>query len=123
MLFRHVSAGFGARCSDAVQLVDMYRFAFVRGTAAGQVRDAQPRNSSRLWGGRRIHAIICSRTATSAGETSVSGQPSQDERRESATDVRLDGDEMTADPDDGDAAHPTERTSRPSRSAGRRMFP
>ena len=56
---------------------------------------------------RRIHAIICSRTATSAGETSVSGQPGQGERRESATDVRLDGDEMAADADDGDAGHAT----------------
>jgi hypothetical protein len=27
--------------------------------------------------------------------------------RESATDVRLDGDEMPADADDGDAGHPT----------------
>jgi hypothetical protein len=53
---------------------------------------------------RRIHAIICSRTATSAGETSVSGQPGQGERRESAADVRLDGDEMPADADDGDAS-------------------
>jgi hypothetical protein len=57
--------------------------------------------------GRRVHAIICSRTATSAGETSVSGQPGQGERRESATDVRLDGDEMPADADDGDAGHST----------------
>jgi hypothetical protein len=31
------------------------------------------------------------------------GQPGQDERRESATDVRLDGDEMAADADHGDA--------------------
>jgi hypothetical protein len=31
------------------------------------------------------------------------GQPGQGERRESATDVRLDGDEMPADADDGDA--------------------
>jgi hypothetical protein len=31
----------------------------------------------------------------------------QRERREPATDVRLDGDEMTADPDDGDAGHPS----------------
>jgi hypothetical protein len=31
------------------------------------------------------------------------GQPGQGERRESATDVRLDGDEMAADADDGDA--------------------
>jgi predicted ATPase with chaperone activity len=30
-------------------------------------------------------------------------QPGQGERRESATDVRLDGDEMPADADDGDA--------------------
>ena len=30
-------------------------------------------------------------------------QPGQGERRESATDVRLDGDEMTADADDSDA--------------------
>jgi hypothetical protein len=30
-------------------------------------------------------------------------QPVQGERRESATDVRLDGDEMAADADDGDA--------------------
>ena len=33
------------------------------------------------------------------------GEPGQGERRESATDVRLDGDEMAADADDGDAAH------------------
>jgi hypothetical protein len=33
------------------------------------------------------------------------GQPGQGERRESATDVRLDGDEMAADADDGDAGH------------------
>jgi hypothetical protein len=32
-------------------------------------------------------------------------QPGQGERRESATDVRLDGDEMAADADDGDAGH------------------
>ena len=32
-------------------------------------------------------------------------QPGQGERRESATDVRLDGDEMPADADDGDAGH------------------
>jgi hypothetical protein len=31
------------------------------------------------------------------------GQPGQGERRESATDVRLDGDEVAADADDGDA--------------------
>src|SRR5512132_1105328 len=102
MLFRQVSAGFCARCSYAVQPVDTYRFPVVRGTAAGQVRDAQPRNSSRSWGGGSTP--ICSRTATSAGETSVSGQPGQGERRESATDVRLDGDEMAADADDGDVA-------------------
>jgi hypothetical protein len=30
-------------------------------------------------------------------------EPGQGERRESATDVRLDGDEMAADADDGDA--------------------
>ena len=35
------------------------------------------------------------------------GQPGQGERRKSATDVRLDGDEMTADADDGDAGHTT----------------
>jgi hypothetical protein len=33
------------------------------------------------------------------------GQPGQGERRESATDVRLDGDEMAADADDGDPGH------------------
>jgi hypothetical protein len=33
------------------------------------------------------------------------GQPGQGERRESATDVRLDGDEIAADADDGDASH------------------
>jgi hypothetical protein len=33
------------------------------------------------------------------------GQPGQRERRESATDVRLDGDEMAPDADDGDAGH------------------
>jgi hypothetical protein len=37
--------------------------------------------------------------------TPAPGSPGQGERRESATDVRLDGDEMTADPDDGDAGH------------------
>jgi hypothetical protein len=37
----------------------------------------------------------------------VSGQPGQGERRESATDVRLDGDEMAADADDGDAVDAT----------------
>jgi hypothetical protein len=35
------------------------------------------------------------------------GQPGQGERRKSATDVRLDGDEMAADADDGDASHAT----------------
>ena len=40
--------------------------------------------------------------------TSVSGQPGQGERRESATDVRLNGDEMAADADDGDARPPFE---------------
>jgi hypothetical protein len=35
----------------------------------------------------------------------VEEQPGQGERRESATDVRLDGDEMPADADDGDAGH------------------
>jgi hypothetical protein len=35
------------------------------------------------------------------------GQPGQGERREPAADVRLDGDEMTADADDGDAGHAT----------------
>jgi hypothetical protein len=49
--------------------------------------------------------IICPMTATSAGETSVSGQPGQAERRQSATDVRLDGDEMAPHADDGDAGH------------------
>jgi len=34
-----------------------------------------------------------------------SRQAGQGERRESATDVRLDGDEMPADADDGDAGH------------------
>jgi hypothetical protein len=33
------------------------------------------------------------------------GQPGQGERRESATDVRLDGDEVAPDADDGDAGH------------------
>jgi hypothetical protein len=33
------------------------------------------------------------------------GQPRQGERRESANDIRLDGDEMAADADDGDAGH------------------
>jgi hypothetical protein len=33
------------------------------------------------------------------------GRPGQGERRESATDVRLDGDEMAADADDSDATH------------------
>jgi hypothetical protein len=37
-------------------------------------------------------------------------QPDQGERRASATDVRLDGDEMAADADDGDAGHFRERT-------------
>jgi hypothetical protein len=35
------------------------------------------------------------------------GQPGQGERRESATEVRLDGDEMAPDADDGDAGHAT----------------
>jgi hypothetical protein len=35
------------------------------------------------------------------------GQPGQGERRKSATDVRLDGDEMPADADDGDARDAT----------------
>ena len=35
----------------------------------------------------------------------MSGQPGQGERREPATDVRLDGDEVTADADDGIAGH------------------
>jgi len=35
------------------------------------------------------------------------GQAGQRERREPAADVRLDGDEMTADPDDGDAVDPS----------------
>jgi hypothetical protein len=33
------------------------------------------------------------------------GQPGQGERRESATDMRLDGDEVAPDADDGDAGH------------------
>jgi hypothetical protein len=37
------------------------------------------------------------------------GEPGQGKRRESATDVRLDGDEMAADADDGDAGHATRR--------------
>jgi hypothetical protein len=37
----------------------------------------------------------------------VQEQPGQGERREPATDVRLDGDEMAADADDGDAGHAT----------------
>ena len=36
-----------------------------------------------------------------------SWQPCQGERRESATDVRLDGDKMPADAEDGDAGHAT----------------
>jgi hypothetical protein len=36
---------------------------------------------------------------------SVEVQPGQGERRESTTHVRLDGDETTADADDGDAGH------------------
>ncbi len=35
----------------------------------------------------------------------VSVQAGQRERREPATDVRLDGDEVTADADDGNAGH------------------
>ena len=37
----------------------------------------------------------------------AAGEPGQGERRESATDVRLDGDEMAADADDGDAGDTT----------------
>ena len=37
------------------------------------------------------------------------GQPGDRERREPATDVRLDGDEVTADADDGNASHFRER--------------
>jgi hypothetical protein len=44
---------------------------------------------------------------TRASCTSGFRQPGQGERRESATDVRLDGDEMAADADDGDAGHAT----------------
>ena len=35
----------------------------------------------------------------------VPGEAGQRERRESPTDMRLDGDEMAADADDGDAGH------------------
>jgi hypothetical protein len=35
------------------------------------------------------------------------GQPGQGERRESSTDVRLDGDEVAPDADDGDAGDAT----------------
>jgi hypothetical protein len=34
---------------------------------------------------------------------------SADRTAESSADVRLDGDQMTADSDDGDAGHPTRR--------------
>ena len=42
MLFRQVSAGFGARCSYAVQRVDTYRFPVIRGTGARRMRDEDP---------------------------------------------------------------------------------
>jgi hypothetical protein len=39
--------------------------------------------------------------------TDEAGSPGQGERRESATDVRLDGDEVAPDADAGDAGHAT----------------
>jgi hypothetical protein len=50
----------------------------------------------------RVLPVPC-RSANVRGGSS--GQPGQGKRRESATDVRLDGDEMAADADDGDAGH------------------
>jgi hypothetical protein len=67
-----------------------------------------PRNSTRAWLGSYTPASRSS-IRTYSGDLSA-GQPGQGERREPATDVRLDGDEMTADADDGDAGHATERT-------------
>ena len=57
----------------------------------------------------RILPVPC-RSANVRGGSS--GHPGQGERRESATDVRLDGDEMAADADDGDTGHFRRRTSR-----------
>jgi hypothetical protein len=42
MLFRQVSAGFGARRSYAVEPLDTYRFPVIRGTGAGRMRDEDP---------------------------------------------------------------------------------
>ena len=59
---------------------------------------------SRSWPGSSMPASRSSVYTSSGGDLSA-GQPAQGERRESATDVRLDGDEMTADADDGDPGH------------------
>jgi hypothetical protein len=52
----------------------------------------------------RVLPVPC-RSANVRGGSS--GQPGQGERRKSATDVRLDGHQVTADPHDGDAGHST----------------
>ena len=52
---------------------------------------------------RRAGGLIRSRASWTRLQQSVS----QRERRESATDMRLDGDEMAADAYDGDAGHAT----------------
>ena len=84
----------------------MYLSGWLASGAAGpKLAPSQPRNSSRSWGGGSTPIIRSRMMATSAAETSVSGQLGQGERRESATVVRLDGDEMPADAHDGDAAH------------------
>jgi hypothetical protein len=70
------------------------RYAVFRGTSAGRMRDVV-----RRWVGSRgrrtpalhIHEPPCA-------------------RRESATDVRLDGEEMAAYADDRDAGHASKRT-------------
>jgi hypothetical protein len=49
-------------------------------------------------------------------------QPGQGERRESATDVRLDGDEMAADVNDGDAGHFSGTYMGKARQHGRRRY-
>ena len=50
------------------------------------------------------------------GALERSPDPGERERREPATDVCLDGDEMTADVDDGDAGHPSAAYIRLTRS-------
>jgi hypothetical protein len=76
---------------------DLLQVFMLGGLIVGQLRPvtSQLTHGSRL--ARRDHF----------GTGSRAGQAGQGERRESATDVRLDGDEIAADADDGDAGHAT----------------